>query len=434
MWRRMRRATQVLSVLLLLSPLAGLTVYLGTYSASLLLGMLHLADPYAALQVGVVPLAVAALPVVLLNLVFGRVFCGWVCPLGFLLEGVDWLRRRLGLRERALPPWARWPLAGTLLALSLLAGQPLFEWLSPQANLARLFLFGLAWEALVIPLVALADLLLYRRLWCASLCPAGVTYGLIARAGALRVALDREKCHRCGDCLNACPQGRAVLTPAVSGRGAPAAVPDACISCGECIDVCAREALGFRLGRAQPVAQADPSRRAALLTLGASAAVSVLAFGRAALALPERTVIRPPGALPEPLFKALCVRCGKCAQICPLDSVKLDNGLPYLNLREAACDMCRECPPVCPTGALTLAPEEPIAMGTAVVDHDLCWAWNGQICRSCFAICPLQGKALLLESAGGIQRPVIDPAVCTGCGLCEHTCPVEPSAIYVKPS
>ncbi|HYF95330.1 MAG TPA: 4Fe-4S dicluster domain-containing protein [Symbiobacteriaceae bacterium] len=428
MWGRLRRTVQVLAALLLLSPLAGLTFFLGTYSASLLFGRLHLADPFAALQTGAVVLALAALPVVVINVLLGRVFCGWICPLGFLLEGVDRLRRRLGIRERTVPRWLRWPLAAALLAGSILAGQPLFEWLSPQANLARLFLFGLAWEALVIPAVALADLAVARRLWCSTLCPAGVTYGLLARAGTVRVALNREACHKCGVCLNACPQGRFVLAPAVSGKGEPVALPDACIACGECIDVCPSRALAFRFGL-----QSDPGRRAALLTLGAATVAAVVSVGKAALASPQRTVIRPPGALPEPLFKTFCLRCGKCAQVCPLESIKLDAGLPYLELRASACDMCRKCPPVCPSGALTLGQTEPIRMGTAQIDHDLCWAWNGQVCRSCFAICPLQGTALKLEAAGGIQRPVVDPAICTGCGLCEQTCPVDPSAIFVTP-
>lgn len=430
MWRIGRRTVQVLAALVLLSPLAGFTFYLGTYSASLVLDTLHLADPFTALQVGFLPLAVAAIPIILLNLILGRVFCGWLCPLGFLLEGVDAIRRRLGLRERQLPRWARWPLAGGILLASILAGQPLFEWFSPQANLARLFLFGLAWEALIIPAVVLADLLLSRRLWCSTLCPAGVTYGLLARAGALRVGLDPDRCHRCGDCINTCPQGRFVLTGAVSGRGAElTASPEACIACGECIDVCSRKALAFRFDPTP-----NPARRNALLTLGATAAAAALTVGKAALADADRTVIRPPGALPEPAFLALCVRCGKCAQVCEPKAIKLQNGLPYLEPRETACDLCRKCPDVCPTGALTLAPQERIQMGTAEVDHELCWAWKGDVCRSCFAACPLQGEALILQGVGGNRPPVVDPEHCTGCGLCEHVCPVEPAAIYVKPT
>ena len=284
MWHRVRRIVQVLAALVLLAPLAGFTFFLGTYSASLVAGKLHLADPFTALQVGLLPLAVAAIPIILLNVLLGRVFCGWICPLGFLLEGVDAIRRQLGLRERQLPRWARWPLAGTMLAGSILAGQPLFEWFSPQANLARLFLFGLAWEALIIPAVMLADLLISRRLWCSTLCPAGVTYGLLARAGALRVNLDPEKCHRCGSCLHTCPQGRFVLTGAVSGRGPElVASPEACIACGDCIDICPEKALTFRFDP-----KPNPSRRAALLMLGASAAATAFAVGKVALADAER--------------------------------------------------------------------------------------------------------------------------------------------------
>ena len=430
MWHRVRRIVQVLAALVLLAPLAGFTFFLGTYSASLVAGKLHLADPFTALQVGLLPLAVAAIPIILLNVLLGRVFCGWICPLGFLLEGVDAIRRQLGLRERQLPRWARWPLAGTMLAGSILAGQPLFEWFSPQANLARLFLFGLAWEALIIPAVMLADLLISRRLWCSTLCPAGVTYGLLARAGALRVNLDPEKCHRCGSCLHTCPQGRFVLTGAVSGRGPElVASPEACIACGDCIDICPEKALTFRFDP-----KPNPSRRAALLMLGASAAATAFAVGKVALADAERTVVRPPGALPEPLFLALCVRCGKCAQVCEPRAIKLHHGLPYLEPREAACDLCRKCPDVCPTGALTLAPDEPIKMGLAEVDQALCWAWKGDVCRSCFAACPLQGEALVLQGFGGNRPPIVDPEHCTGCGLCEHVCPVEPAAIFVKPA
>jgi len=431
MWRTARRTVQLAAAALLLSPLAGLTFFLGTYTASLLFGRWQLADPFAALQVGVVPLALAALPAVLLNVVLGRVFCGWLCPLGFLLEGVAWLRRRLGWKDRSLPGWLRWPLAVALLVGGLAAGQPLFEWLSPQATLARLALFGLAWEAVLIPLVALADLLIARRLWCRTLCPAGVTYGLLSRMGGLRVALDDDKCGRCGHCLTACPQDRFVLADAVGRKGRLVADPQACVACGECIDTCPEKALKFRLDPAP-----DPARRAALVTLGAAGLV--MAGGskvRAAVGNKSRSILRPPGAQAEALFQALCIRCGKCAQVCPPNAIQLNGaGLPYIDARTKPCDpSCRKCPTVCPTGALTLAPDEPIFMGTAEVDHETCLAWQGTLCRSCFAACPLQGKALKLDERASVWRPVVDPRHCVGCGICEHVCPAESAAIRIRP-
>ncbi len=428
-WSRYRRGAQLLAALALLSPLAGLTFYLGTYSASLLFGWLHLADPFTALQVGVLPLAVAALPVVALNLLLGRVFCGWICPLGFLLEGVDWLRRRLRLKERRLPRWARWPLAAGVLAGSIAAGMPLFEWLSPQANLYRMLLFGLAGEGIILPAVMLADLLLARRLWCSTLCPAGVTYGLLARIGGMRVGLDPDRCDKCGACLSACPQGRFVLHGAVSGRDARlVADPAACIACGKCMEVCHADALSFRFDP-----RPDPGRRRALVTLGVAGLV--MALGQTARAMVERPrkALRPPGAQPEGLFTALCIRCGKCAQVCDMEAIRMDaGGLPYIDPRSAPCDLCRKCPEVCPTGALTLGPNEPIRMGTAEIHRDGCLAWQGTLCRACFVACPLQGKALKLEGSGAVWRPVIDPDHCTGCGLCVYACPT--ATITITPS
>ncbi len=427
MWHHLRRVSQLVAAVVLLSPLAGLSAYLGTYSASYLLGLFHLADPFTALQTGVLPLALAALPVVLLNLLLGRVFCGWFCPLGFLLEGVDWVRRRFKLLDRFVPAWARYPLVGSILALSLLAGQPLFEWIGPQANLYRLVLFGFAWEAIIIPAVALADLLVARRLWCRTLCPAGVTYGLLARSGPLRVALNPDSCDRCGACMNACPQGRPVLQNAVARRGELVADPSACIACGECIDVCPSRSLSFQFQ-----VKADPGRRKALITLGAATLAAVLGgVARPASAKP-RGALRPPGALPEAEFLARCVRCGTCAQSCPRRAIRLENGLPYVEPRSEACDMCRICPDVCPTGALTLGPEEPIRMGTAEIDKTQCLAYMGGLCRACFVACPLQGTAIRLDQVTGVWKPIVNSNVCTGCGLCEKTCPQEPSAITVR--
>ena len=69
--------------------------------------------------------------------------------------------------------------------------------------------------------------------------------------------------------------------------------------------------------------------------------------------------LRPPGALPEEDFIKQCIHCGKCAQVCPYDSISfidnpisLSQGTPIIKAREIPCYVCMKCPEVCPTGAL----------------------------------------------------------------------------------
>jgi NAD-dependent dihydropyrimidine dehydrogenase PreA subunit len=69
-------------------------------------------------------------------------------------------------------------------------------------------------------------------------------------------------------------------------------------------------------------------------------------------------------------------------------------------------------------------------MGTAVVDRDRCYAFQGIVCRTCLDACPLQGEAIRQDDE---LRPVVTDR-CVGCGLCEWRCPAAGSAIVVRPA
>jgi MauM/NapG family ferredoxin protein len=151
-------------------------------------------------------------------------------------------------------------------------------------------------------------------------------------------------------------------------------------------------------------------------------------------------ILRPPGALPEREFLATCIRCGKCAQICPSRSIRMAGlqdglllmGTPVIRARRKPCYLCMKCPAVCPSGALkrTTREKETVRMGTAVVDRKQCLSWQGTLCRSCYDDCPLYNEALVMDAE---LRPVVDEKKCVGCGICENVCPLEPAAIVVKP-
>jgi len=158
--------------------------------------------------------------------------------------------------------------------------------------------------------------------------------------------------------------------------------------------------------------------------------------------------LRPPGALPEPMFSDACSRCGACVQACPAQCIELDEnvagGQPYIVARQSPCVICDrlDCMNACPTGALKLVDlATDIRMGLAIVDPVRCLRNpatdartpagedRGSDCRLCVDECPLGKAAIKLASDGGVQ---VQPG-CVGCGVCERVCPTQPASIVVQP-
>jgi len=94
------------------------------------------------------------------------------------------------------------------------------------------------------------------------------------------------------------------------------------------------------------------------------------------------------------------------------------------------------CTAACPSGALQRVRKTPediqakVRMGTARIDHNICYSWNGASCGVCARACPFEGRALRV---GFFERPEIDPDFCVGCGLCERACIRYPQAALVEP-
>lgn len=151
-----------------------------------------------------------------------------------------------------------------------------------------------------------------------------------------------------------------------------------------------------------------------------------------------RNPLRPPGAVDEAEFIEKCIRCRKCEEVCPYDSIKMADlaygarmGTPIIFPREEPCYLCDDLPciAVCPTEALAPVTERAeIKMGIAKIDETLCFAYNGILCRACYERCPVYGEAITLDQE---LYPVVHEDLCVGCGICEKVCPVNPVAITV---
>ncbi len=133
----------------------------------------------------------------------------------------------------------------------------------------------------------------------------------------------------------------------------------------------------------------------------------------------------PPGAVPN--FSEACTSCGACVSACPADAIQVQvnqtNGkeLPVIVPSRRACVMCddRSCIKVCEDEALLFPDNKGFPhIGLAVIREDICLAYTGSQCMTCFDACPLKRQAIQLK----LGKPVIIEESCTGCGICEQEC------------
>ncbi len=151
--------------------------------------------------------------------------------------------------------------------------------------------------------------------------------------------------------------------------------------------------------------------------------------------------LRPPGAVPEEIFPAKCIRCGRCVEVCPYRSVIMLDiragvhaGTPLIEAEKIPCYLCMKCVDVCPTGSLSRISQEDTRMGLAIIDKFSCAAWiSTTLCRTCYDKCPFAEKAIRLEQL----KPIVETDYCTGCGLCTNACPITldsgKKAINIEP-
>lgn len=166
--------------------------------------------------------------------------------------------------------------------------------------------------------------------------------------------------------------------------------------------------------------------------------VSAMVPGFVVKKLRKSFFIRPPGAMDEEFFPKVCVRCAQCLRACPakcLKTVGFEESIgswatPEIIPRKKGCILCQNCGKVCPSGAIRVVKQELIKIGTAKIYQDECLVWtHKKECLVCLEYCPVQ--AIYLDEEG---RPIVNPEVCTGCGLCEENCPVTSRQAAIRVS
>ncbi|MCF8110619.1 MAG: 4Fe-4S binding protein [Desulfobacteraceae bacterium] len=432
--------------------------------------------------------------VVLLSaIVFGRIFCGYICPMGTTIDAADYCFSRPSKKRGNT---SRISLRLKYCILAFTAGSALFGvtfvfWAAPLALITRFY--GLVIYPVVLLILKTAVSALYPmanfldiqplmfaeipapryatqmfvllffaavfaaakhspRFWCRYICPSGALLALASKKPAVRRLVSPE-CDLCGLCVSRCPMG------AIYPESPEKTRHSECIVCRTCAQVCPQKAIEFGTNPGQSVKNPEgvyPQRRKFLISglAGAgTAAVTLTGLNVVVKNEAEKGVvrparlIRPPGALPEPDFLALCVRCGQCMAACPtntLQPVWFEAGMlgifsPAVIPRRKYCDPhCTACGDACPTGAVRqINTGERIwaKIGTAIIYRQQCLAWEyKKSCMVCDEVCPY--NAVEFENRPGYPYPVphVTEDKCSGCGHCEHACPVyNRAAIVVTP-
>ena len=461
-WRRLRRLRRVVQALFFSAWLVLLFVGLQRRVAFPFADLFFRFDPLMAVStmlagqvwVGRVALALVTLA---LTVVLGRVWCGWICPLGTLLEWVRFKRARA--QARRLPPRLpslKYLLLTVVLTAALLGNLTLLIF-DPLALLTRAtgtaIVPGLDWavlqleqglydigfgqsvvslfeqivrgrllptiqpafqQAVPIFLLLLAVVLLNRladRFWCRFLCPLGALLGLVSKVSLLRPWVG-PACERGRACAGTCRQGAIAVSS--GGEGAPevaTVVPSECVVCLDCLVACGDKGMAFGLHpRPAPRQAYDPGRRQFLTAMAGGAAGVVLLGAGVWNKSQSSALIRPPGAQDEGVFLSSCVRCGQCLRVCPTSGLQPafeEAGIvglwtPVLKSRLGYCDYgCNACGQVCPVAAIPRLPLEVkrrTVIGLAWVDKDRClpWAYDTP-CIVCQEVCPLPDKAVRLD-------------------------------------
>jgi MauM/NapG family ferredoxin protein len=411
-----------------------------------------------------------ALFILVFSWVFGRSFCGWICPLGTLLDifrPLAFWQKRQTVRPSGRNNPVRFRLLAVVLTASILSMQ-FAGWLDPLVifnravtafsydlgllDLSNLRIFPFAISLLFLAILVLE--LIRPRFWCRNLCPFGALVSLPARFSRLNRRVTNT-CTYCGECRTVCPMQAIGVDPHETRY-------TDCTFCLDCEAACPNQGIRFEFGhlagaqwqkdavseKAAPktitgdYATGKPvtvTRRQAIETMVAGgtglAAVPLLDLAR-----PKNGLVRPPGALPEGEFTRTCITCHECIRICPSQALRpalLEGGLtslgtPYLAPRQAACSFLTNCSQLCaqacPVGAIRSIPVSQMKTGIAKVDHHACLAWDqGVKCLVCVEAC-------LSDAAKAVNgRIIVDQTKCTGCGRCESGCPVAGSAIRVFP-
>lgn len=429
--------------------------------------------------------------VLILTLVFGRVYCSSICPLGFLQDVVNYIsgkikkkkRRFLFKKEQRILRWSFFSfpvilfLFGSSFGISMLdpysiygrvAGnyfRPIFI-IGNNTAASILESFKLYWvfpfeihafnplPFLITTLIlGLVVYLSYTngRLYCNTVCPVGTLLGFISRFSFFRIDIEKDDCLSCGICAKDC-KANCINSDEMSVD------MSRCVACFNCVQSCPTEGIKYKFVNPFEIkssSSVDESKRNFLVATGlyfTSLSAVLGQVKKKIVAKKESTkpvfrenAISPPGSISIDRFNSKCTACHLCVSACPTQVLQpsfLEYGFlgmlqPRLDNSAGFCNFeCKICGEVCPTGAilpLKLEEKKLVQLGKAKFVKENCIVETEKTdCGACSEHCPTKAVHMI-PYEGKLVIPEVREEYCIGCGACEYACPTKPyKSIYVE--
>lgn len=431
--------------------------------------------------------------VIILTLLFGRIYCSILCPAGIFQDVVIFAHRKILKKRRFRHLKARNILrltilivvlisvaAGTMALVNLLDPYSLFGRISVElfrpVAIAFNNLLALIFESFnnysfkpveirsftagsfIIALLLLAILVIFPllrgRQYCNTVCPVGTVLGYLSKFSIYRIRLDRVRCTQCGDCMFTCKAGCINIKDRMVDLSR-------CIACFNCLTACSANGIHYAPSLKKTSGdvsseKTDLSKRNFFLTsallLGSLVSVSGqnrrgqggqgrgrhLHGGRE-----EELPVSPPGSVSHHHFTKACTGCFLCVSACPTQVLQPRlaaygwEGLfqPVMDYKVSFCNYdCVVCTEVCPTAALlplTVDEKKQVQLGKArFIKRECIVHTKNTACGACSEHCPTKAVQMV-PYISGLTIPKVTPDICIGCGACEYACPTDPKAIVV---
>lgn len=431
--------------------------------------------------------------ILLLTVLFGRVYCSTICPLGILQDVFTYLSRKFRIRKKhkQLKPYRflRYILLALPIVLLFFGMHLLLNLLDPYSQFGRISsdLFrpallwfnnilakgfekinvysvypvayhGFHWATLWISIGMLGLVFwmsfFHGRLYCNTICPVGNLLGLVSKISLFKIGFDSSSCTRCGKCSVVCKAG------CIDFRNANLDF-ERCVGCFNCIDSCDSNSIKFKLstslaGKSKKNETIGSKRefitKSLVYGLGLIGLSESIKAAKKADVINEKNLIpeqknyavSPPGSQSLKHYKAHCTACHLCVSVCPTSVLQpsfLEFGFtgmmqPRMDYHTSYCNYdCTKCGEVCPTGAILPLEKETkklTRLGYVHFEMQNCVVYtDNTACGSCAEHCPTQAVRMV-PYKNGLTIPETHHSICIGCGACEYACPVRPyRAIYV---